>query len=75
MDPTLKNKLISKLKSELTEYTPRMKVAAKYILDHPGDFGLDQVRDSAGKCGVSTNTFIRLAKVLEPDRKALMKNR
>ncbi|WP_419740717.1 MurR/RpiR family transcriptional regulator [Ruegeria sp.] len=63
MDPTLKNKVISKLKSELTEYTPRMKVAAKYILDHPGDFGLDQVRDSARKCGVSTNTFIRLAKI------------
>ncbi|WP_229809098.1 MurR/RpiR family transcriptional regulator [Salinicola rhizosphaerae] len=34
---------------------------AKYIIDHPSDFGLDPVRETARKAGVSTYTLIRLA--------------
>ncbi len=64
MDPTLKNKTISMLKKEMPGLSPRLKIAAKYIVDHPADFGLDQIRDSASKSGVSTNTLVRLAKNL-----------
>jgi len=61
MDPTLKNRTISALKSELPELSPRLKSVAKYIVDHPSDFGLDPIRETARKCGVSTYTLVRMA--------------
>ena len=64
MDPTLKSKVISKIKEDVSEYSPRMKVVAKYILDHPSDFGLDSIRDTASKAGVSTFTLVRTAEKL-----------
>ncbi len=41
-----------------------MRLVAKYILDHPSDFGLDPVRATASKAGVSTYTLVRAAKFL-----------
>ena len=41
MDPTLKAKTISTLKDELPNLSPRLKLVAKYIVDHSSDFGLD----------------------------------
>lgn len=61
MDPTLKNRLISELKARLPDLSPRLKVVAKYIVDHPSDFGLDPIRETARKCGVSTFTLVRMA--------------
>ncbi len=40
---------------------PGLQAAAKYIIDHPGDFGLDPIRSSATKIGVSSNVLVRLA--------------
>ena len=61
MDPTLKTKTISKLKAILPELSPRLRTVAKYIVDHPSDFGLDPIRETARKCGVSTYTLVRMA--------------
>lgn len=61
MDPTLKTKTISKLKSEIRALSPRLRTVAKYIVDHPSDFGLDSIRETARKCGVSTYTLVRMA--------------
>ena len=61
MDPTLKSKTISKLKAVLPELSPRLRTVAKYIVDHPSDFGLDPIRETARKCGVSTYTLVRMA--------------
>ena len=81
MDPTLKNKTISRLKDTLPAMSPRLKVVAKYIVDHTSDFGLDPIRETARKCGVSTYTLVRMAKTLgfdgyeelrEPFRQALV---
>ncbi|WP_037253692.1 MurR/RpiR family transcriptional regulator [Roseobacter sp. SK209-2-6] len=81
MDPTLKSKTISKLKEGVSSFSPRMQVVAKYILDNPADFGLDYVRDTARKAGVSTFTLVRLAEKIgfdsfeefrEPFRHALV---
>ncbi|MCF2872977.1 MurR/RpiR family transcriptional regulator [Octadecabacter sp. G9-8] len=81
MDPTLKAKTISTLKTELPNLSPRLRVVAKYIVDHAADFGLDPIRQTAKKCGVSTYTLVRMAKVLgfagfdelrEPFRHALV---
>ncbi len=81
MDPTLKAKTISMLKAELPNLTPSLRTVAKYIVDHSADFGLDPIRQTARKCGVSTYTLVRMAKVLgftgfdelrEPFRHALV---
>lgn len=61
MDPTLKTKTISKLKETLPALSPRLKTVAKYIVDNPSDFGLDPIRETARKCGVSTYTLVRMA--------------
>ncbi|PWQ99636.1 MurR/RpiR family transcriptional regulator [Leucothrix arctica] len=81
MDPTLKNRLLAKLKEVIPELPRGLSVAAKYIIDHPSDFGLDPIRETARKAGVSTYTLIRLAErvglnsydeLREPFRKALV---
>ncbi|MDF1716637.1 MAG: MurR/RpiR family transcriptional regulator [Antarcticimicrobium sp.] len=61
MDPTLKTRTISALKEAIPELSPRLKTVAKYIVDHPNDFGLDPIRETARKCGVSTYTLVRMA--------------
>ncbi|MBE1284052.1 MAG: SIS domain-containing protein [Rhodobacteraceae bacterium] len=61
MDPTLKTKTISALKQEIPHLSPRLKTVAKYIVDNPSDFGLDPIRETARKCGVSTYTLVRMA--------------
>jgi DNA-binding MurR/RpiR family transcriptional regulator len=44
--------------------SPRLRTVAKYIVDHPADFGLDSIRVTARKSGVSTYTLVRMAKAL-----------
>ena len=61
MDPTLKTRTISALKQAIPDLSPRMQAVAKYIVDHPSDFGLDPIRETARKCGVSTYTLVRMA--------------
>ena len=81
MDPTLKFKIIRQLKDKFDEFSPRLKLVAKYITDNPADFGLDSVRTTSHKIGISTFTLVRMAKVLgfesfeelrEPFRNALV---
>lgn len=64
MDPTLKVRTISRLKEELPALTPRLRTVAKYIVDHPADFGLDPIRETARKAGVSTYTLVRMSQQL-----------
>ncbi|MEX0319115.1 MAG: MurR/RpiR family transcriptional regulator [Ruegeria sp.] len=56
-----KSQLITRLKVEIDTLPPRLKAVAKYIIDHPGDFGIDPVRVTAARIGVSTNALVRLA--------------
>jgi len=64
MDPTAKIKIISTLKTEFEGFSPRLKVAAKYVVDNQADFGLDPIRETARKAGVSTYTLVRMAQFL-----------
>lgn len=64
MDPTLKFRTLATLKDQMGEMPPRMRGAAKYIIDHPADFGLDSIRLSSAKSKVSTYTFVNIAKRL-----------
>ena len=67
MDPAQKNRTISALKRDFLDYSPRMKQVAKYILDNQADFGLDSIRETARKSGVSTYTLVRMSQKLGYD--------
>lgn len=41
-----------------------MRLVAKYVIDNPADFGLDPIRETARKAGVSTYTLVRMAQTL-----------
>jgi len=81
MDPSLRFKIVRQLKDEFSDFSPRLKQVAKYITDNPADFGLDPIRTTSQKIGISTFTLVRMAKVLgfasfealrEPFRAALV---
>ena len=81
MDPTLKNRTLTSLKEKMPMLSPRLRIVAKYIVDHPSDFGLDSIRETARKSGVSTYSLVRAANSLgfesydqlrEPFRHALV---
>jgi len=60
-DPARKNRVLAQLKEAIPMLPRGLRSVAKYIIDHPFDFGLDPVRETARKAGVSTHTLIRLA--------------
>jgi DNA-binding MurR/RpiR family transcriptional regulator len=64
MDPTQKIEIVEFLKDRMTSMSPQMRTAAKYIIDHQADFGLDPIRDTARKAAVSTYTLVNIAKKL-----------
>ncbi|MFW8636978.1 MurR/RpiR family transcriptional regulator [Cribrihabitans pelagius] len=67
LDPKQTARLIQHLKEQMEQLPPKLKTAAKYVIDNPGDFGLDTVRTSAQKTGISANGFVRLAQHLGYD--------
>lgn len=67
LDPRKTTRLIQHLKDQMDSLPPKLKAAAKYVIDNPGDFGLDTVRTSAKKTGISANGFVRLAQHLGYD--------
>lgn len=80
MDATLKARVCARLVAEIEEMPPRLRSAAKYIIDNEHDFGLDPIRVSAKRIGISPNSLVRLAQYLgfenfedlrEPFRRAL----
>lgn len=81
MDNTQAPRLVERLKSDIDSMPAQLKSVAKYIIDHPGDFGMDPIRVSASKIGVSPNSLVRLAQKMgyqgfdsfrEPFRRALV---
>lgn len=62
MDPTLRPRIITALKTEIANLAPQLRAAAKYVIDHPSEFGLDPIRDTACKAKVSTYTLVKMAK-------------
>lgn len=61
LDPHNAARLLQHLKQQIDQLPPKLKAAAKYVIDNPGDFGLDTVRASARKTGISANSFVRLS--------------
>jgi len=80
MSTTLKNRVLVNMREHYSRLAPTLQLAAKYVIDHPADFGLDAIRTTAEKIGVSTYSLVRLSKELgypgfeefrEPFRQAL----
>lgn len=67
LDPKKTARLLQRLRDQMEELPPKLKAAAKYVIDNPGDFGLDTVRTSARKTGIGANGFVRLANHLGYD--------
>ncbi|MGR3762277.1 MurR/RpiR family transcriptional regulator (plasmid) [Roseobacteraceae bacterium NS-SX3] len=67
LDPRHSARVLQALKDRISSLPPKLSAAAKYIIDNPADFGLDPVRTTAAKAGVSANTFVRLAEQLGYD--------
>ncbi len=61
MDPTLKNTILKRLQRDIGNMSPALQTVAKYLIDNPADFGLDPIRTTAEKSGVSTYSLVRLA--------------
>ncbi|WP_170480272.1 MurR/RpiR family transcriptional regulator [Ruegeria arenilitoris] len=53
--------LTNRLRRDIDNLPTQLKAAAKYIIDHPGDFGIDPIRVTSQKIGVSPNVLVRLA--------------
>ncbi|WP_170398407.1 MurR/RpiR family transcriptional regulator [Ruegeria arenilitoris] len=56
------NQITDRLRQGIERMPSALQAAAKYIIDHPGDFGLDPIRTTATKVGVSSNVLVRLAR-------------
>lgn len=74
---------ITVLVDSFSELTPELQKAAKFILDHPEDVGLNSMRKIADQAGVRPATISRLSKALgyeayeelrEPFRQRLRKS-
>ena len=61
LDPKQTARLIVALKEQIGQMPAKLAQAAKYIIDNPGCFALDPVRDTARKAGISANSFVRLS--------------
>ena len=64
MDPTLKARISAQLLEDMPKYSNALSRAGKYVLDHPAEFGVHSIRESAARIGVSTNTLVRLSEAL-----------
>lgn len=61
---TTPNQLADQLRRDIDAMPAQLQAAAKYIVDHPGDFGINPIRVTASKIGVSSNVLVRLAQRL-----------
>ena len=55
---------IRRLVNSFSEFPPQLQTAARYLLEHPEDVGLNSMRTIAREAGVQPATISRLTKVL-----------
>lgn len=64
MENTKRSRIIRRLQADFERLPNKLRLVAKHIVDHSADFGLDPIRTTAQKIGVSTNTLVRMAEYL-----------
>lgn len=56
--------VLDRIESEYDDYSPKLKLAAGYVLDHADEIGLNSMRRVAADAGVAPNTLLRLVRNL-----------
>ena len=56
--------LMARLERDYEDLTPKLRMAARFVLDAPDDVAFASVRDAAARAGVHPSTLVRLAKNL-----------
>lgn len=56
--------LIAHMQAELASLSPRIRVAARYLLDNPNEIAVSSMRQVAQAADVPPNTLVRLAQAL-----------
>lgn len=57
--------LTKRLEAHYPMLSPKLKLAARYVLDAPDDVALSSMRDVAARAGVHPSTMVRLAKQMD----------
>lgn len=57
--------VVDRLADRYAGLSPQLRVAAKYVLDHPAEVGLRSMRRVAGEAAVPPSTMTRLARALD----------
>ncbi|MGI9318773.1 MAG: MurR/RpiR family transcriptional regulator [bacterium] len=62
--PGSQEAVIQRLLEQFDQLPTQLQIAARYIIDHPREVGVQTMRSLAGEAGVHPNTFVRLARNL-----------
>ena len=64
VSPDSQERVIRLLLSEFDSLPKQLQIAARFIIDHPREVGVQTMRSLAGQAGVHPNSFVRLARHL-----------
>ena len=56
--------VLEHIESEYESYSPKLRTAARYVMDHADEVGLNSMRRVAADAGVAPNTLLRLVRDL-----------
>ena len=75
MPPQSQEAIVSQLLKGFDELPTQLQLAARYIIDHPHEVGVQTMRSLASDAGVHPNSFVRLARHLGFERYEDMRER
>lgn len=56
--------ILDRMEAEYDDYSPKLRLCARYVLDHADEVGLNSMRRVAADAGVAPNTLLRLVRNL-----------
>jgi DNA-binding MurR/RpiR family transcriptional regulator len=65
MPPPTADALLDRLAASIDRLSPRLQRAARYVVDHPGEVGVNSMRRLADLAGVTPNTLTRLSRAFD----------
>lgn len=60
--PETQDAVIRRLLDQFEQLPTQLQIAARYIIDHPHEVGVQTMRSLAGEAGIHPNSFVRLAR-------------
>jgi DNA-binding MurR/RpiR family transcriptional regulator len=56
--------ILERIEAHYDAYSPKLRLAARHVLDHPDEIGLNSMRRVSADAGVAPNTLLRLVRDL-----------